>query len=84
MNQKTIWRASLRIRYQKDGFRLPVVAQQKQIRLVTMRLQVLSLASLSGLRIGVAMICGVGGRCSSDPALLWLWHRPAAAALIHP
>ena len=26
--------------------------------------------------------CGVGCRCSSDPALLWLWHRPAAAAPI--
>ena len=29
----------------------PIVAQQKQIRLVTMRLQVCSLASISGLRI---------------------------------
>jgi len=26
--------------------------------------------------------CGVGLRCSSDPTLLWLWCRPAAAALI--
>ena len=30
------------------------------------------------------MICGVGRRCGSDPALLWLWSRPAAAALIQP
>ena len=30
------------------------------------------------------MSCGVGRRCASDPALLWLWHRPAAAALICP
>lgn len=22
--------------------------------------------------------------CSSDPVLLWLWHRPEAAALIQP
>ena len=22
--------------------------------------------------------CGVGCRCGSDPALLWLWHRPVA------
>ena len=30
------------------------------------------------------MSCGVGYRRSSDPALLWLWHRPAAIALIRP
>ena len=28
------------------------------------------------------MSCGVGCRLSSDPALLWLWYRPAAASLI--
>ena len=28
--------------------------------------------------------CGVGRRRSSDPALLWLWCRPAATALIGP
>ena len=26
----------------------------------------------------------VGQRHSSDPVLLWLWHRPAAASLILP
>ena len=26
----------------------------------------------------MAMSCGVDGRCGSDPALLWLWRRPAA------
>ena len=30
---------------------------------------------------GVAMSCGVGHPCCSDPALLWLQHRPAAVAL---
>ena len=30
----------------------------------------------------VAVSCGVGRRCSSDLVLLWLWHRPAAVALI--
>ena len=30
------------------------------------------------------MSCGVGRRCSSDPELLWLWRRLAAAALIRP
>ena len=30
------------------------------------------------------MSCGVGHRSGSDPALLWLWCRPAATALIRP
>ena len=30
------------------------------------------------------MSCGVGPRCGSDPALLWLWHRLAATAPIRP
>ena len=30
------------------------------------------------------MSCGVGRRHGSDPVLLWLWHRPAAVALIGP
>jgi len=30
------------------------------------------------------MSCGVGRRRSLDPALLWLWCRPAAAAPIRP
>ena len=32
----------------------------------------------------VAVSCGVGHTFSSDPTLLWLWHRPAATALIKP
>ena len=30
------------------------------------------------------MSCGVGCRGGSDLVLLWLWCRPAAAALIQP
>ena len=30
------------------------------------------------------MSCDVGHRHGSDLALLWLWHRPAATALIQP
>ena len=30
------------------------------------------------------MSCGVGCRLGSDPALLWLWCRPAATAAIQP
>ena len=33
---------------------------------------------------GVAVNCGVGHRRGSDPALLWLWCRPAATAPIQP
>ena len=33
---------------------------------------------------GVAVSCGVGHRHSLDLALLWLWYRPAAVALIRP
>ena len=32
----------------------------------------------------MAMSCGVGHRGSSDPALLWLWFRPAAPTPIQP
>ena len=39
-----------------------------------------SLASLSGLRIRRCCDCGVGRSCGWDPALLWLWCRPAAGA----
>ena len=43
--------------------------------------EVWSLASLSGLRIQCCCVsCGVGHRCSSDLALLWLCCRLAAAA----
>ena len=48
-------------------------------------MQVRSLASIiTTLGPGVAMSCGVGHRCGSDPALLWLWCSPAAVALIPP
>ena len=47
-----------------------------------MRLRVRSLALLSGLAI--RRCYGVGRRHSWDPALLWLWRRPVAAALILP
>jgi len=30
------------------------------------------------------MSCGVGHRYGLEPALLWLWHRPATTTLIQP
>ena len=32
----------------------------------------------------VAVSCGVGRRQGSELAMLWLWRRPAATALIGP
>ena len=49
-----------------------------------MRNQVQSLVSLSGLKAGDAVSCGVIHRLGSDPKLLWLLGRPAAAAPIQP
>ena len=43
-------------------------------------------SSIPGLAqgFGVAMSCGVGCRQGLDPALLWLWQRLEAVALIQP
>ena len=45
-------------------------------------MRVPSLASHSGSGSWVAVSCGVGRRHGLDPALLWLWCRPAATAPI--
>ena len=49
-----------------------------------MRMRVQFLVLLGGLRIHVALSCGMGHRCGLDPTLLWLWCRPTAAPLIRP
>ena len=49
-----------------------------------MRMRVQSLALHSELRILHAPSCSLGRGYGSDPALLWLWHRPAATAQIGP
>ena len=41
-------------------------------------------ALLSGLRIWCCCELWFCHRCSLDPTLTWLWHRPAATALIGP
>ena len=63
---------------------VPIMAQQQRIQLGTMRSWVRSLDSLIQSRIGVAVSSDVGRRCGSDLALLWLWGRPLATALIDP
>ena len=60
------------------------MVQQKRIRLGTMRLQVDPWLHSVGSGSGVAMSCGVGRGRGSDRALLLLWRRKAAVALIRP
>ena len=61
---------------------VPVLAQWKQIWLASMRMLVQFWLHLVGWGFSVAVSCCVGHRRGSDPALLWLWRRPAAVALI--
>ena len=59
------------------------MAQGKQIQLVSMRMRVHPWLHSVG-QGSVAVSCGVGCRGGLDSALLWLWRRLAAAALIRP
>ena len=52
--------------------------------LVSLRMQVQSLALLSGLRIWPCLKLQRRSQMWLDVALLWLWHRRTAAALIQP
>ena len=47
-------------------------------------MQVQSLTLLSGLKIRIAVSCGIGCRCGSDPALMWLWPKLVGTALSRP
>ena len=49
-----------------------------------MRLGVRSLALLSGLRIRRCLELWCSSQKHLDLAMLWLWHRPVAAALLQP
>ena len=60
------------------------MAQRKRIRLVTVRLRVLSLASLSGLRIWECHELRCRSQTRLGSVLLWLWCRLAATAPIRP
>ena len=61
---------------------VPIVVKCKWIQLVSMRMQIQSLALLS--EPGIQSCYKVGCRCSSDPVSLWLWCRLAAVAAIQP
>ena len=60
------------------------MARWLRTQLVSMRMQVRSLASLHGLRVGVAVSCGISHRRGSDPVLVWLLCRLAAVAPVGP
>ena len=51
---------------------VPIVLQQKQIQLVSMRMRVRSLALLSGGGTCVAMSCDIGHRRGLDPVIIFL------------
>ena len=59
----------------------PLWLSRLQTWLVSMRMWVQSLAWLSELR-SIAVSFGEGHRCSLDLALMWLWYKSAAVALI--
>ena len=61
-----------------------VVAQWKQIWLVSMRIRVRSLPRSVGWGSGDPVSCGIDHRRGSDPTLLWLWHKLAPVAWIRP
>ena len=63
----------------KEGRRVPVMAQQKWIWLVSVRMWVRSLGLAQWVKHP-----GINSIYGSNPMLLWLWSRPAAAALIRP
>ena len=67
---------SAKLCHQRNDRGIPIMAKGKQIWLITMRMQVQSLASLSGLRIWGCHELGVGCRCSLDLV------RPVATASI--
>ena len=66
----------------KAEWGVPIVAQQKWIRIVSMRMWFDPWLCSVGQQFSVAMNCGVGRRHGWDSTLLWLWDRPAAVALI--
>ena len=63
---------------------VPVVAWWQQTQLVSMRMQVRSLALFSGLRIQCCCELWCRLQIQLDLVLLWLWCRLAAAAPIRP
>ena len=62
----------------------PLWLGSSRAQILSMRMQVLALAWLSVLGYSLAARCGIDHRSHSDPLLLQLWCRPAAATPIWP
>ena len=62
-----------------DGTGIPIVAEQVK-NPASIHEDVGSISSLTQCvkDPSTSASWGIGRRCSSDPALLWLWHRPVA------
>ena len=63
---------------------VPIVAQWRWIQLGAWGCRFDTWPHSVGWESGIAMSCGVGNRHGLDLALLWLWCRLAAVALIWP
>ena len=74
----------LKKKVEKKKEEFPLWLSGLRTQLVSMKIQVQSLALLSGLRICIGTSCGVDRECSSDLGLLWLRRGPEAATLIQP
>ena len=77
-----LWPGALKVNNKVKQQGVPIVVQQKGICLVSVRMKVRSLASLSKLRNWRCVSCSVGRRCGSDLALMWLWCGLLAVAPI--
>ena len=63
---------------------VPIVTQQNRIGLASMRMQVRTLALLSGLRTWHCRELWCRWQTWLGSGMVWLWHGLAAAALIGP
>ena len=60
----------IKITFKKTETGIPVLPQQKQIRLMSMRYGFDPWPLSMGQGSGIAMSCGIGGRRGLDPVLL--------------
>ena len=79
-NTSLLWFSKVNFPLNLHVWGFPTVAKRKRIWLVSMRMQVQSLALLVGWESSIVVSCDVDWRCSLNPVLLWLWYRPLAVS----